>query len=236
MKRLLCFVYLLLESAIATATPVAGLQADAQWRTQIKEVVADFVRQQTAAFPGDITYKVDEIDTRITQPGCASFEAALPSGSRLSGKTSIQVRCIENSGNNNWSMFVPVQISINRNLLVSARQLPLGHTLQHEDLTVQTMETSLTEGYVDPQQILGKVLRYGISAGQVLRQNMLRSPYSVKQGEVVQLVIQGAGFNISGDGAALNNASEGQSVQVRSGSGRVIGGVARANGTVGIRP
>lgn len=236
MKSLLFFVYFLLCCGVAIATPATSLKADPQWRVQIKNVVADFVQRQTAAFPGDVTYKIEEIDSRIAQPECADFEATLPTGSQLAGKTSIRVRCSENGGNDKWSMFVPVQISITRNLLVSTRQLPLGHTLQKEDLASQKIETTLTEGYVDPQQVLGKVLRYSISAGQVLRQNMLRSPYSVKQGEVVQLVVQGKGFNISADGAALNDASEGQSVQVRNGSGRIVGGVAKANGTVGIRP
>src|SRR5574340_1100692 len=100
----------------------------------------------------------------------------------------------------------------------------------------QATESSQPGGFTDPRQVLGKVLRYGIAAGQVLREDMLRQPYSVTQGQIVQLAVQGSGFSIRSEGVALNNASEGQAVQVRVGSSRVISGVARAGGVVEIVP
>ena len=79
------------------------------------------------------------------------------------------------------------------------------------------------------------MLRYSIAAGQVLRDDMLRPPYSVTQGQIVQTTIRGKGFSILGEGVAMSNASEGQTVQVRTGSGRMISGIAR-NGVVEIPP
>ena len=224
MKKLLLCACLLLECVVASA---------AQDHTQIKNVVAAFVQQQTAALPGKVSYKINEIDQRITLSECARLEAFLPSGSQLMGKTAIGVRCNEANG---WSIFVPVQIRISLNLLVSARPLPLGHTLQKEDIASQAIETSRTDGLTDPRQAVGKVLRYNIAAGQVLREDMLRLPYSVTQGQVVQLAVQGSGFSIRSEGVALSNASEGQTVQIRTNLGRVISGVARAGGVVEIKP
>lgn len=223
MKKLLLFACLLLECAVASAA--------SQDHAQIKNVVADFVQRQTAALPGKVAYQVDEIDRRIALPECARLEAFLPAGSQPIGKTAIGVRCNEANG---WSIFVPVQIRISLNLLVSAHQLPLGHVLQEQDIASQVIETSRASGFSDPKQVIGKVLRYGITAGQVLREDMLRLPYSVTQGQTVQLASQGSGFSIRNEGVALNNASSGQTVQVRVGSGRVTSGVARANGMVEI--
>ncbi|MBI5626172.1 MAG: flagellar basal body P-ring formation protein FlgA [Nitrosomonadales bacterium] len=216
-------VGLLLECAVASAAP--------QDHTQIRNVVTAFVRQQTAALPGKAVYKVEEIDRRITLPECARLEAFLPAGSQIIGKTAIGVRCNEANG---WSIFVPVQIRISLNLLVSACQLPLGHTLQEQDVSSHVTETSRAMGFSDPKQVIGKVLRYSITAGQILREDMLRPPYSVTQGQAVQLAVQGNGFGIRSEGVALNNASDGQTVQVRVGSGRVTSGVARAGGVVEI--
>lgn len=224
MKKLLVYVYLLLECVAASA---------AQDHTQIINVVAAFVQQQAAALPGKVSYKINEIDQRITLPECARLEAFLPTGSQLIGKTAIGVRCNEANG---WSIFVPVQIKVSINLLVSARQLPLGHILQKGDIASQIMETSRISGLTDPERAIGKVLRYGIAAGQVLREDMLRLPYSVTQGQIVQLAVQGGGFSIRSEGVALNNASEGQTVQVRTSSGRVISGIAGARGMVEIKP
>jgi len=229
MKKLILIGCLLLHGIAASAAPMAATQDHAQ----INNVAAAFVQQQSAALPGKVTYKVNEIDQRIALPACARLEAFLPAGSQFIGKTSIGVRCMEKNG---WSIFVPVQIKVSLNLLVSARQLPLGHTLQEQDIASQTTETSQTEGLTDPKQALGKMLRYGIAAGQVLREDMLRLPFSVTQGQIVPLVVQGDGFGIRSEGAALGNASDGQTVRVRIGSGRVIGGVARASGIVEIGP
>ncbi len=223
MKKLFLFICLLLECAVAAAA--------SQDHAQIRNVVTAFVQQQTTALPGKVAYKVDEIDQRITLPECARLEAFLPAGSQLIGKTAIGVRCNEANG---WSIFVPAQIRISLNLLVSAHQLPLGHTLQEQDLASQVTETSHAVGFSDPKQVIGKVLRYGITTGQVLREDMLRLPYSVMQGQAVQLAVQGSGFGIRSEGVALNNASNGQTVQVRVGSGRVTSGVARADGVVEI--
>ena len=224
MKKLLVFVCLLLGCASASA---------AQDHMQISNIVDAFVQQQTATLPGKVSYKINGIDQRIALSSCARLEAFLPAGSQLIGKTSVGVRCIEKGG---WSIFVPVQIKVSINLLVSTRQLPLGHTLQKGDISSQTMEISQASGLADPEQAIGKVLRYGIAAGQVLRENMLRAPYSVTQGQVVQLVVQGGNFSIRSEGVALNNAGEGQTVQVRTSSGRVISGVAGAGGVVKIKP
>lgn len=234
MKMLLLTAFLLLQSVAAGAAPARDAAAGApQDHAQIRNTVAAFVQQQTAALPGKITYKVEEIDRRVTLPECGKLEAFLPAGSQLSGKTAVGVRCNESKG---WSIFIPVQITTSLNLLVSTRQLPLGHTLQEQDIAGQATETSQAGGFTDPNQVIGKVLRYGIAAGQTLREDMLRLPYSVKQGQAVQLAVQGNGFSIRGEGVALINASVGQTVQVRVGSGRVISGVARAGGVVEIVP
>lgn len=229
MRKLIVIGYLLLHGIAASGSPVTAIQD----HVLIKNSVAAFVQQQSSVLPGKITYKIDEIDPRIAMPACSKLEAFLPAGSQFIGKTSIGVRCMEK---NNWSIFVPVQIKVSLNLLVSTRQLPPGHTLQEQDLTSQTTEATQLEGLTDAKQVIGKVLRHGIATGQLLREEMLRLPFSVTQGQIVELVVQGNGFSVRSDGAALSNASEGQNVQVRIGSGRVVGGVARSNGTVEVGP
>ncbi len=252
MKKFLLLVFLLLQPAAAGAAPereaplLGTLSAAHQDHARIRNAVASFVQQQTAMLPGKAVYRIDEIDRRIAPPKCANLEAFLPDGSQLVGKTSVGVRCTppprkdeadgRQARTNGWSIFVPVQIRFNLDLLTSARQLPPGHTLHEQDLASQATETSRMEGFTDPRQVVGKVLRYGIAAGQVLREDMLRQPYSVTQRQVVTLALQGNGFSIRTEGVALNNASEGQTVQIRVGSGRVISGVARAGGVVEITP
>jgi len=65
---------------------------------------------------------------------------------------------------------------------------------------------------------------------------MLRSPTVIQQNQSVKLMVQGRGFNVSAEGRALTAVTEGQPVQVRVQSGRVVSGVARSGGIVEMRP
>lgn len=226
MKKIIVITCLFLLSLAANAAPV-------QDPALIKAAAATFVQQQTADIPGKVTYNVSDIDRRIVLSACSKIEAFLPAGSQLVGRVSIGVRCNQANG---WSIFVPVQIKISRNLLISARPLTMGQVVHQEDLARQTTETTQNVGMTDAKQVIGKVLRYSIAAGYVIREDMLRAPYLVKQGQSVQMSVQGNGFSLSSSGVALNNASEGESVQIRTSAGRVISGIASGEGTVTVNP
>jgi flagella basal body P-ring formation protein FlgA len=225
MKKLLLIVLLLLQ-------PIGAMAASTQDHTLIREVVAAFIQQQTADLPGKVSYEVGEIDRRISLPECRKLEALLPTGGKLVGKTAVRVRCNDAQG---WSISVRVQIKVSADMLISARALPMGYTLREEDIATQTTESTQAGGMTDAKQAVGKVLLRGISAGQVLREDMLRPPYSIVQGQTVQLIVRGNKFSIRNEGVSLNNAIEGQTIQVRTPSGRTLGGIAGASGVVEVK-
>ncbi|MDP1594652.1 MAG: flagellar basal body P-ring formation chaperone FlgA [Gallionella sp.] len=224
MKNFLLIACLFLYCASAVAQQDHAL---------LKKTVDSFVKQQTADLPGKIAYHVDEIDSRIALRACDRIEAFLPAGSKLIGRVSIGVRCMEANG---WSLFIPVQIKITRDLLISAHPLTAGQIVREQDIARLTTETTQPGGITDSKLVIGKVLRYSIASSSILRESMLRAPYSIKQGQSVRLSVQGSGFSISSAGVALNNASEGESVQIRTSTGRVISGMAVADGVAQITP
>jgi flagella basal body P-ring formation protein FlgA len=224
MKKILLIICLFLHIATAAAQ---------QDHAQLKAAVTAFIQQQTAGLPGKTTFSVDEIDRRVTLRTCSNIEVFLPAGSQLIGRVSVGVRCNEA---NSWSIFVPVQIKISRDLIISARPLTTGQVVHEEDIARQATETTQNIGLTDASLVIGKVLRYSIAARYIMREDMLRSPYFVKQGQAVQLSVQGSGFVLSSSGIALNNAGEGEAVQVRTNAGRVIGGIASGDGVVRINP
>lgn len=75
-------------------------------------------------------------------------------------------------------------------------------------------------------------MNVAIGAGQPLRADWLRAPVAVQQGQIVKLFARGNGFSVSHDGRALATAQSGQTVQIRTGSGQVVSGVARPGGLV----
>lgn len=221
---------LVLAMLALAASPV--LAAATQSHTQIRDTAAAFARAQTLAIPGKVTIQVAELDRRINLPACPALEAFLAPGVQLNGNSSVGVRC---TSKHSWSIFVPVSVKISISMLTVNRTVQHGHTLRAEDLGSLASESLQAGTLTDPAQAIGKVMKYGVGAGQILRHDMLRAPYTVRQGQAVQLKVRGSGFNVSAEGKAMSNAAEGDSTTARTTSGQIVTGVVKG-GALEIRP
>ena len=212
----------------------AALSTDRQDLGALVRIVEQYVRKESAGLPGTVGFVVTPFDNRLSLPHCPQPEAFMAPGGRLWGKSAVGVRCAAPSA---WSVYAAVQVEVNGEYVVSARSLAQGETLGHQDLSVMRGDLArLPAGtIIDPAHAIGKQLALSLAAGQPVRKDMLRSPLVVTQGQGVRLQTQGPGFQVSGEGRALGNAAEGQSVQVRAASGQTISGIARAGGIVEVR-
>ena len=213
-----------------TAVPAIERQAP----QAILKAVEHYLRAQTAGLPGAVTYTVGAIDPRSVLPACPALEVFTPPGGRLWGSTSVGVRC---SGATPWNIYLTVQIKVIGDYAVTARPLVQGQTLTVADVAMQTGDlTQLPAGVLtDPQAAAGKTSMAALAAGQPLRQDLLRAPLVIQQGQTVTVHSSGRGFRVSTDGKAINNAYDGQIAQVRTASGQTLSGVARAGGVVEIK-
>ncbi len=238
MKKYLFTLFFLLP---LTAYAVADFAA--QDHALIQTAVDNFMYEQTRTLPGQPEIRVGAVDKRVVLGECAKLEIFLPQGSQLMGNSMVGVRCPKQalakakSGiTQGWTLFIPVQVKLNVDLLILNKPMQQGQTLHIEDLSRQSGEWLQSGMLTDSKQAIGKILKYNVSAGQVLRQDMLHEPYTVTQGSPVQLQVETAGLSIRSEGHAMNNGTAGQLVQIRTASGRVVRGTARENGIVEVRP
>ncbi len=213
---LLCFAWI--GSSIA---------ANQQSHALIRDTALAFAQAQTSTMPGKVTIKVEDIDRRTALPSCAALEAFMPNGAKLVGKTSIGVRCNQKPG---WNIFVQATIKVSVNLLVANKPLSQGLVLSADDFIMQSGELGQPGILTDPEQAIGKTLKYAIGAGQVLRADMMRSPFVIRQGQGVRFQVRGNGFVIGSEGQVMNDASEGQTVRIKTSSGQVISALAMKDG------
>ncbi|HJY05941.1 MAG TPA: flagellar basal body P-ring formation chaperone FlgA [Bryobacteraceae bacterium] len=228
----LSFVALLSLSAAALGSASASTSANARQDPRlVQDIVLNFLHTQSAGLPGQPEITLGAIDPRINLPACAALEPALPPGSRPWGNTTVIVRC---TVPHQWTIYVRATVKVIANYVVSAKPLTQGHMLTAADLAIRSGDLAqLPPGIVtDPNLALGRTLAGGISFGSPLRQDMLRAQAAVMQNQNVKLVSSGRGFSVTADGRALNNAAEGQLVQVRIASGSVVSGTARAGAIV----
>ncbi len=89
-------------------------------------------------------------------------------------------------------------------------------------------------GFVrEADEVIGKMARRTLVRGRPIPPGALREPYAVRSGKAVRIVYRRGGLEISALGTALASASAGEVVAVRNvDSGRIVRGVARADGTV----
>jgi flagella basal body P-ring formation protein FlgA len=225
-----CFGTLLLAGSSALA-----FCAERQEVPAIMKTVENFVHSETAGFPGQVDVSFGAIDPRLNLPACQALEPFVPAGGRLWGQGSVGVRC---NGQTPWTIYVAVSVKVMANVVHVVRPLAQGQAVGASDIALQKADLAqLPAGILtDPAQAVGKILVGSIAPGQPLRQDALRSPPVVMQGQTVKLLARGRGFSVSSEGKALAAAAEGQVVQVRIQSGQTISGIARSGSLVEVRP
>lgn len=169
-------------------------------------------------------------DTRIRLAACASPEFSLAPGARLRGPTLIVASCPRHG----WRLNLNARIAIVAPALHVRRALPAGHVLDPADLELR--EIDITRHANPPlgriEDAAGQVLNGGVGNGTPLFATQLRPVHRVKIGQKVRLVSGGAGFEVQSEGRALASAAVGDSLDVRTASGRVVSGRLREDGSV----
>lgn len=199
----------------------------------VTRVVRQFIQQQLRGQTPPPEIDITPLDAQNQLPSCRQLSAYIPNQQPLWGKVTVGVRC-RDAGN--WSAYVSAHIHVYGPYLVSARPLGINQSLSPSDFRLEHGDlTELPGGFVhDFDKVIGRTLRYGMGANQVLRADMLNQPLVIQAGQSVRLVYRGAGFDVSNEGRAMTNATEGQLVQVRMASGQPISGIARQGGVVEI--
>lgn len=220
-QKCMCFVLCLLISALVFAS---GKDDSAL------EILDEFVREQISHLSGDVTYTLGTIGSRSQLSSCKRLQPFFPPSARLIGNTSVGLQCLEPQ----WSIYIPLKIQITDDYVVTTRSIGKGQVISPSDIETSRGDiSSLPNGAIlRPEQALGRVARYALGAGQVIKPEQLSMPILIKQNQNVRLVLQGQGFSASAEGKALSNASEGQIVQVRTPSGHIISGITQRDGTV----
>lgn len=213
-----------------TDTGSAGLW---QSHATIRNAAADAVRSAATDTVGTIEVVADSPDPRLKLPRCGqSLKAALPSGTRLAGRLTVEVSC---SGNRPWRLFLPVQIESSRPVVVAARSLARDTILAPADVRLAKLGPGVPGfgAVTDPAQVVGQRLRRSLEAGTPLSAALIDAPLIVKRGQQVTLEVRAGGIAVRVAGVAKADGALGQLIEVQNGSsGKTVQAVVRSERTV----
>lgn len=228
MKRL--FSLFIWCMALATTAQAQSPAAARQDGAAVRKLVEQFLQTQTAGLPGKVTVTVSPVDPRLGLAACPDPQAFQQPGARAWGKTTVGVRCTAPA----WTVYVQAQVNVIAEYVAAAAPLAQGQPIEASQLAMVKGDLALLPSGIvtDMAQAIGRSPTISLPAGTPLRADNLKSKLVVLQNQTVRVVSGGAGFSVSAEGKALTNAAEGQVVQVRTPSGAVLSGTARAGGVV----
>jgi flagella basal body P-ring formation protein FlgA len=223
----LCFAFLAPNFVWADTQELPGTAE------QITIAAERFLRDQLTDTSSRFEVAIGKIDARLKLQSCDELKPFLTPGSKAWGKITLGVKCLKPAL---WTIYVPAQIKVFGDYYVASKNLSAGQMLTRDDIQKITGELSNQTSNIlsNPDQIIGKTLQNTISSGTSLRLDILKSPSIIQQGQAVKVMSSGAGFSVSTEAVALNNASEGQIAKARTNSGSLVSGIAKIGGFIEI--
>ena len=183
-----------------------------------------------------VEIEVGTLDPRLRLAPCDQIEPYLPANARLWGRSRIGIRCL--TGPTRWNVYLPVTVKVFAPALVATRALPAGTTLAEGDLAQAEVDLAedTSNALFQPALAIGRTIDRPLPAGRSLRQSHLKPRQWFAAGEVVQVVAQGPGFRVAGEGQALTPGTEGLPVRIRTESGRILTAQAVGERRVEVNP
>jgi flagella basal body P-ring formation protein FlgA len=226
----------LLPLVAASAFPSFALATDAvQPLDSIRVAAEQAARAALTPLGGDLRIGEIQIDPRLRVAVCtAPLQARLDSPA--AARSIVAVSCPQPVA---WTLRIPVRTEVWRAVAVNKRALKRGAILAPDQIQMQTHEVlSLSRGYFgEREQVVGQQATRNLKADEIVHPGMVEAPRLIKRGDPVVITADGGRIAVRTQGIALQDGTEGDSVQVRNPrSGRVITGEVTARGTVSVLP
>ncbi len=167
--------------------------------------------------------EVNRLDPRLRLALCdRPLTTKLESPAQPVGRTTVRVSC---EGSAPWSVFVPAQVHLFREVIVARRPLARESIVEQADVTLAERDVSLlNQGYLTAyDQVVGNKLTRSTLPDQVLTPNTVSLAEIVRKGDQVVISAKNSSINVRMPGEALTDGALGSQIRVKNQrSGRVI--------------
>ncbi len=187
----------------------------------LEQAVSDYL--QRSGIEGRYEIEISRLDPRLRMPLCdKELTTSLESPAQPLGRVTLRVRC---DGSAPWTVFVPGQVSLYREVVVARRPLKRDSVLSEMDVALAERDVGLlNQGYLNAlKQAIGKKLTRPLLPDQILAPLHVEQAEVVHRGEHVVISALSGGISVRMPGEALSDGGMGQQIKVRNlSSQRVI--------------
>jgi flagella basal body P-ring formation protein FlgA len=197
-----------------------GTSAQAALPPDLEKEIKRFIQKSPNV--NGLRVEVEFLDSNLNVPACVggTIEISANPGTRIWGKTTLQLRCAKAA----WMINVPLNVHVFGDYVVASRYLPFGHKLDQADMRVLEGDLSLIPDDVlrTPKIAYERVLSKPLQMGSPIGLNDLKESTVIKAGDPVRLILTGKDFEVSGEGVAQSPGIVGDMVKVRLADGQVL--------------
>lgn len=180
---------------------------------------------------GELEISAGNLDSRLRLTDCPTqLHTDVPGRQRLNTSVTVMVSCPQD----NWQVYIPVQIRLMIPLVVAARPLDRGMPVTADDLTIQMVDSRFQRGqtYDQPTKLIGSRVKRAVGIGQPVRGDDV---CAVCRRDDVVIIAQGNGLNIIAKGTALSDGALGEQIKVKNDkSNRIVDATITAVGEVSV--
>lgn len=201
--------------AFSATTPNAmATPQEAEFLRTVAEqyILAQFEHQDMGNKKISVT--AGKLDDRRNYGGrCTDYLTAELRGSEIKSTSQVKITC--SKPGNQYTLYIPVKVSILSPALVASRNLSRGQVIAPSDLeTVYLNEdTNLTTAVSDADMLVGSRLKRDVKQGDQIRSN---SFCVVCKNDKINIVARSGGLSLKTSGIALDDGTVNQSVRVKN--------------------
>lgn len=174
---------------------------------------------------GRVEIEVGQLDPRLKLAPCQRVEPYLPAGQRAWGKVRVGLRCSQ--GPVAWNVYLPVTVRLWAPAVVATSPVAADAELRAADLGLAEVDVAERPAPTFDQvaALVGRRTAVALAPGTPIRTDLLKLRQWFGAGDTVTVIAQGDGFSVASEAQALSPGLEGQSVRLRTESGRLINAI-----------
>lgn len=180
----------------------------------LEQAVSDYL--QRGDIHGRHEIRINRLDPRLRLPQCdKELTTALESPAEPIGRVTLRVRC---TGSAPWTVFVPAQVRLYREVVTANRPLKRESVLTDLDVALAERDIGLlNQGYLTSlKQAVGKKLTRPLLPDQVVAPAHVEQAEVVRRGDQVVISARSGTINVRMPGEALSDGAIGKQIRVRN--------------------
>ena len=170
----------------------------------------------TSQTEGRFEIQVNTLDPRLRMPACdRELTATLESPAQPLGRVTVRIRC---EGSAPWTVFVPAQVKLFRNVVTTTRPMKRDNVIAEGDVAMRERDVgTLGQGFlVGLDEAVGmKVVRPTV-VDQVLTTSHLEQMELVQKGDQVVIIARSGTLAVRMPGEALSKGGMSEQIRVRN--------------------